>query len=29
LLLDQQELFAFGVMGRVAIEASDIAAGMG
>jgi len=28
LLLDQQELFFFGVMGRVAIETSDIAAGV-
>ncbi len=29
LVLDQQELFSLGVMGRVAIETSNIAAGVG
>jgi hypothetical protein len=29
LLLDEQELFFFGVMWRVAIETSDVAAGVG
>jgi hypothetical protein len=29
LLLHEQELCCFGMMGRVAIETSDIAAGMG